>query len=313
MVMQSSITWPDGKSFAFTVFDDTDRETLENAPPVYEFLHDHGFRTTKSVWPLRGPEQPLVGGAMCEDPGYADWARKLQSQGFEIALHNVTYHTSARAETLRGLESFRELFGHDPDSMANHTGCREAVYWGSSRLTGIHAFVYNVLSRYKGHGVYQGHVEGSPLFWGDLCQRSVKYVRNFVFAEINTLKACPYMPYHDPQRPYVNYWFASSEGHDVDSFVPTISERNQDSLEAEGGACNMYTHFGKRFYAGGGLDPRFRSLMERLCRKNGWFVPVTTLLDYLMRVRGHHELSPRERRRLERKWLLQKMLSGGTS
>src|SRR5687767_6244935 len=161
--MHPRIDWPDGKAFAFTVFDDTDKETVENAPPVYDLLHDLGFKTTKSVWPIRGPEEPLVGGSTCEDPAYLDWVRRLQGQGFEIALHNVTYHTSPREETARGVERFRELFGHYPSSMANHTGCREGIYWGSSRLSGVNAFAYNVLSRYKGHGLYQGHVEGSPL------------------------------------------------------------------------------------------------------------------------------------------------------
>jgi hypothetical protein len=311
--MQPRITWPDGKSFAFTVFDDTDRETLENAPHVYDFLYDLGFRTTKSVWPLEGKDQPLVGGATCADPGYLEWVKQLQSQGFEIALHNVTFHTSSREETRRGIDQFREFFGHNPSSMANHTGCREGIYWGSSRLTGLHALIYNVLNRYRGHGIYQGHVEGSPLFWGDVCQQTIQYVRNFVFSEINTLKACPHMPYHDPKRPYVNYWFSSSEGHDVDAFVRTVSERNQDLLETEGGACIMYTHFGKGFYADGRLDGRFRALMERMSTKNGWYVPVTTLLDYLMRQRGPHQLSDRERRRLERKWLLHKILTGGTA
>ena len=41
--------------------------------------------------------------------------------------------------------------------------------------------------------------------------RIIEQVRNFVFSDINTLKSCPYMPYQDPTKPYVNYWFASSE------------------------------------------------------------------------------------------------------
>jgi hypothetical protein len=45
-------------------------------------------------------------------------------------------------------------------------------------------------------------------------------------------------------------------------------------------------------------------------RKNGWFVPVATLLDHLLAVRGRHEISNAERRRLERKWLLEKLLVG---
>jgi len=55
------------------------------------------------------------------------------------------------------------------------------------------------------------------------------------------------MPYHDPERPYVNYWFASSEGEDVEAFNKCIAEQAQDRLEQEGGACIMYTLFAKDF------------------------------------------------------------------
>ena len=62
--MPENITWPGGKSFAFTVFDDTDRATVENVGPVYRFLAELGFLTTKSVWPIRGNRSPMVvGGA----------------------------------------------------------------------------------------------------------------------------------------------------------------------------------------------------------------------------------------------------------
>ena len=45
--------WPGNKSFAFSVFDDTDSQTLEKGKAVYALLADLGFRTTKSVWPIR--------------------------------------------------------------------------------------------------------------------------------------------------------------------------------------------------------------------------------------------------------------------
>jgi len=48
-------------------------------------------------------------------------------------------------------------------------------------------------------------------------------------------------------------------------------------------------------------------------RKNGWFVPVSTLLDDLLEVRGHREITDHERARLERRWLLFKIRVGGTS
>lgn len=309
--MLPKIAWPEGKSFAFTVFDDPDLQTLDNGRPVYDFLAESGFRTTKAVWPLRGTERGVVEGATCENPDYLKWVMRLSDEGFEIALHNVTFHTSSRPETIRGVERFANLFGHDPRAMANHTGCRESIYWGHHRLSGAHQALYKVLLWPKrSQRRFHGHIPGSPLFWGDVCRERVRYVRNFVFGDVNTLRACPYMPYHDTNRPYVNYWFAAAEGGALRTFVDTLGEANQDRLAAEGGACIMYTHFGADFYDRGRLDPRFRSLMERLSRSNGWFVPVSTLLDYLLAVKGPHEITDQERSRLERRWLWEKIWRG---
>ena len=147
MMQPNAVTWPEGKDFAFTIFDDTDLQTVENAREVYAFLADRGFRTTKSVWPLRGERCPKIGGMTCEDAPYLEWVLALQEQGFEIALHNVTYHTSPRQVTLQGIERFHHLFGHYPVSMANHVGCHESIYWGNSRLSGWHETLYNVLLR----------------------------------------------------------------------------------------------------------------------------------------------------------------------
>ncbi|MHB1422902.1 MAG: hypothetical protein ACYC3I_06850 [Gemmataceae bacterium] len=308
--MKPPISWPEGKQFAFTVFDDTDLQTLSNGPPIYERIFDLGFRTTKSVWPIRGNQTPKIGGATCEDLDYYNWVKKLQSQGFEIGMHNVTYHTSKREETLAGIERFHELFGHYPYIMTNHSGCSECIYWGSARLSGLNRMFYNLLTRFHNTNIGQGHLPTSPLFWGDASRKHIHYVRNFVFPDINTLQACPFMPYHDPERPCVNYWFASSEGSDVNSFVKTIGERNQDLLEEAGGACIMYTHFGFGFCRDGRVDPRFQTLMERLSKKNGWFVPVGELLDYLLEVNGVQVIKPRQRAALERKWLRHKIRLG---
>jgi hypothetical protein len=72
----------------------------------------------------------------------------------------------------------------------------------------------------------------------------------------------------------------------------------------------MYTHFAFGFYVKNGLNSTFRSLMQRLSKKNGWFVPVSTLLDYLLEASGHHDITDRERRRLERRWLSHKLRIG---
>ena len=308
------ITWPDGKKFAFTVFDDTDNSTLDNAPKVYALLRDLGFRTTKSVWPAPGLRDPsVVGGSTCEDTKYLAWVKELQADGFEIGLHNVTYHSSTREETRRGLDTFRALFGHDPRAMATHTSCQEGMYWGGARVSGGHRVLYEVLNRGKQIGWFRGHVEGDEYFWGDLCKERVQYVRNFTLPEINTLKVCPWMPYFDPGRPYVNAWYASSEGARCKNYIETITEEAQDRLEAEGGACIMYTHFGKKFVENGVLDARFVELTKRLAKKDGWFVPTSTLLDYIAKQRGGvHTLTKRERRKLERRWLIHKVRHGSS-
>jgi len=304
------IQWPEGKKFAFTIFDDTDASTVANTAPVYALLRDLGFRTTKSVWPLAETEPAVVvGGANCAEDGYRAWALQLQAEGFEIGLHNVCSHHSKRERTLQGLQRFEEIFGHPPRSMANHTGCRENLYWGADRVTGLHRTIYQAAT-FGRKGGFKGHIEGDAYFWGDLCKERITYARNFVFPDINTLRACPLMPYNDPLRPWVNQWYASSEGGVLASFLETIKEENQDRLEAEGGACVMYAHLGKFFRKDGVISDRFRSLMERLSRKKGWFVPVSTLLDYIVAKRGPHVLTDGERSSMERRWLWHKFTRG---
>lgn len=117
------------------------------------------------------------------------------------------------------------------------------------------------------------------------------------------------MPYHDAARPYVNYWFAASEGPNVDSFNAMMSEGNQDRLVREGGACIMYTHFASGFLEGGQISKRFKHLMQRLSKMNGWFVPAHTMLDMIVQVRGEHAITSTERQALERRWLWHKIMN----
>lgn len=301
--MQGTITWPGGKRFAFTVFDDTDLATLDNVRPVYDLLTDLGFRTTKSVWPIAGTGEPVLGGSTCQDDDYRLWLMELKRQGFELALHNATYHTSPRNMTVNGVEQFKLMFGNYAKSLANHAQNAESIYWGEARLTGLNAVAYSMLTRFRNLRYFRGHVQNDALFWGDVCKQKVRYVRNFCFGEINTLEVCPYMPYHDPARPYVNYWFSASDGASVEAFNQMLCPENQDRLEEQGGACIMYTHFAKRFTQDGKLNQLFRNQMESLANKNGWFVPVSELLDYIIETRGHYELGTRERAKLERKWI----------
>jgi hypothetical protein len=303
------VRWPNGKSFAFTIFDDPDAQSYEDGVRVYSFLLDHGFRTTRGVWPCAEVRTPNSGGETCASARYRGHTKELQAIGFEVGYHHTTKHSSMRDEIIRGLDLFRRYFGHDPSAMANHYN-EEAIYWGTARLTPPLRGVYTVATLGRTRRAHFGEVEGHRSFWGDLCRERVRYCRNFVYSDVNTLAACPWMPYHDPLKPFVNGWYASTEGSNAPRLIDVLSEANQDRLEQEGGACIMYTHFGHGYVERGRLNPRFEALMVRLGRKNGWFVPVSTLLDHLKQQRSPHVVTDEERRSLERRWLWEKLFRG---
>ncbi len=302
-------TWPDGRRFAFTIFDDPDGQSLETTRLVYSFLADLGFRTTIGVWPLDIRRATNSGGETCANPEYRAFLQELQGRGFEIGFHNAAPYSTTRAETVEALDLFKQYFGHDPAVMANHYN-EDAIYWGPARLSGWRRGVYNLITLGRTRNRFFGQVEGHASFWGDVCRERIRYCRNFVYADINTVRMNPWMPYADPLRPYVRYWYSASEGHKAPAFLRTLQDANQDRLEADGGGCIMYTHFGHGYVQDGKLAPEFRRTMERLAAKNGWFVPVTELLDFLAKTKGVTMLTDDVRRRMESRWLWEKLFRG---
>lgn len=306
----TSVAWPNGKAFAFTVFDDPEGSSEDARKFLYPVLAEFGFRTTKGVWPVGPLREPNCPGETCAGKEYLEDAQRLQEAGFEIGYHNAAPHSSTRAEVIESLEAFRRYFGKYPSAMANHFNA-DALYWGPARMTSrLRKWIYNAASLGKNSNCFSGHVEGTPNYWADISRERIRYCRNLVYREINTLAACPYTPYHDPVRPGVPFWYSSSEGPDCPSFLKMVAEKNQDKLEEQGGLCIMYTHFGKGFVADQKLDPRFRELMYRLSRKNGWFAPVSTILDYIREKRGDYVINSVQLSELEWKWLGQKVFHG---
>lgn len=312
---QPTRQWPFARPFAFTIFDDTDWATLEKIQPVYDLLRHLGMLTTKSVWLFKGAGRPINGGATCEDPAYVRWLLELQREGFEIALHNSAPVTSSRGVTNEALNRFTELFGSQMLVHCNHAGCAENIYWGPERFTGWRRLAYNALTYGQNRNQFRGHVESDPLFWGDLCRERIRYVRNFVFDEVNTLAVCPEMPYHDPTKPYVNFWFASTEGGSVTRFLQNFTIQAIDRLAHEGGLSIAYVHFARDFARNGRVNPEFRKRLEYIASKGGWFVPVSEVLDYL-RAGGGREtraISPVRRRDLELRWLISRVAGRGSA
>lgn len=298
--------FPENKRFAFTIFDDTDLSTVENVAPMYHLLRELGVCTTKSVWPLASDERARLGGSSLQDPKYLKFVRDLQRAGFEIALHNVRNTCATREEVVAGLKEFRRLIGHDPRAHANHAGNRDNLYWGAARFSTIAPF-YRAMQAFRDGSQFEGHLQASQYFWGDLCQSRVDYVRNFVFREINLDRVNPHMPYKDPRRPFVNAWFSSSDGADAEAFCSLLSEANQDRLEAEAGVCIVYTHLACGFVQENRVLPRVSLLLRRLAAKSGWFVPVSTLLDFLREGRQTLSIPVAEIAAMERRWLADRL------
>jgi len=297
--------FPNNKRFAFTILDDTDLSTVENVRPVYRLLTELGMRTTKSVWPLASVPDGRQKGCSLQEADYLQFILDLASQGFEISLHNVRNHDSTREMVKQGLEEFRRLTGRYPRVQTNHSTNRDNIYWGAARFNRLRLLYRAGTALKDGHN-FEGHDPETPFFWGDLCREKVDYVRNFVFREINLDRINPTMPYHDLARPFVNHWFSSCRGGNSNSFCETLCEANQERLEAEGGVCIMYVHFACGFVTKGIVDTRTEQLLRRLATRDGWFVPVSTLLDFLREEKQTSIIPAAELVSMERRWALDK-------
>jgi len=68
----------------------------------------------------------------------------------------------------------------------------------------------------------------------------------------------------------------------------------------------MATHFGN-FSVKKTVPHRVKEILTYLSRQNGWFVPVSQLLDYLIETKGHSQIMAADRMALERRWLWQSL------
>jgi hypothetical protein len=304
-----AVQFPEGKRFALTIVDDTDLTTLARAKPLYDAIYAAGLRTTKTVWALPKIDRPARAdhGDTLQDPGYRSFILDLKAKGFEIALHGLRGGSSPRETSIRGLDDFKLIVGADPTLFINHALNEENLYWGQHRLTvGPYRWAFGVIR----HSQFSGHLPDSPFFWGDIAKQRIKYVRRFVFSEINVLRVNPSVPYTLDQTPYVNYWFDSSDGGSLDQFEALLSSDNLDRLEREGGVCIIYAHLGAgSFHKNGEVNPRFLARLREVGSRPGWFVPASELLDYLAAQPGWRPRSSlRERIRLETAYILDWLL-----
>ncbi|MFH1372603.1 MAG: hypothetical protein ABII79_02255 [bacterium] len=305
------VLWPEEKTFAFTVIDDTDQATLPAVQPIYELLHQLGLHTTKTVWvePTVEPEENDSCGDTLADEPYRDFILRLQDRGFEIAFHGARGGSSKRLETKAALEQFQRILGHDPKVHVNHFQNRENLYGGRHKLDFRPLrWLYSLFLRWN----FEGHNPQSPYFWGDLAKRHITYVRDFHFDEIDVMQIYPLLPFHDPRRPYVNFWFHASDGSNIDSFVRLLSRENLNRLEHNHGLCIVYTHFGKGFCTDGEVGGAVADRLRDVAGRDGWFAPVGEILDYLRRQNGDQTISYKNRVYMELRWALEKLGRGTT-
>jgi hypothetical protein len=156
---------------------------------------------------------------------------------------------------------------------------RDNLYWGRH----LYAFApFRWAAAWMIPHEFAGHDPSSEYFWGDAAQQHIDYVRRFTYPEINVRGVVPAMPYRLSNTPFVNYWFPTANGDRIVEFDRLLNTENLDRLEREGGVCLVYAHLGAgSFNKSGGVDPRFEARVAAVAGRNGWFVPATTILDYL--------------------------------
>lgn len=296
--------WPREKQFSFTIIDDTDNATLANVKPVYDFLHSIGLKTTKTVWVY--PPKDSYAGASLQDEEYRKFILELDSKGFEIASHGVGSGKFTRTEIMQGFDYYKKVLNRYPEIYINHSQNENNLYWGAKRFRWPLSWFMKLVQNVE----FQGEKEGSIYFWGDFAKKHIAFIRNLVFSEINTLKCDQEMPYRERSKSiFSNYWFSSSDGHTVEEFVNLIDQKNVNQLAEEGGCCIVYTHFASGFVdRHGELDQRFKSRMEDLAKQNGWFVPASELLSYLLSKKKSNEFIPNKYLlRLNARWFLSRL------
>jgi hypothetical protein len=263
------------------------------------------MRITKTVWPVQCPEgsRNFSSSQTLEDQAYREFVVDLSRRGFEIASHGATMESSRRERTLSAMERFKGIFGAYPRLHANHSYNQENLHWGVHRVDD--PILRALYGRVNGRppAFYQGHVPESVYWWGDFAQRHVEYVRNLTFAGINLLRVNPSMPYRDPSRPLVQWWFSAVDAEGADECAVLLRDSEQARLEEEGGVCIVATHLGKGYGSGGRVHSGVERALRSLARRSGWFPPVGELLDWLRRQRQDEILPTGEWRRMQWRWM----------
>jgi hypothetical protein len=282
-----NMVFPHNKKFIFTILDDTDDATTENIVPIYELLTRNNIFVTKTVWPVSCPEGSRIyhAGKTLADTEYLRAVKRIKENGHEIAFHCATMESSLRSRTQKALEFMQKTFGELPKIHCNHGKNIENIYWGEKRFSiSMFRYLYKTLVEKCS---FQGEKESSDYYWGDMHKKYIKYTRNFTFKnELNILTIDPDMPYLDRRKDKATYFFSTTDAPDALAFNKLVTKSRIDKLENEAGVCILSTHLGKRYCINGEIDRYFKEIIEYISKKDGWFVPTSVALDYLLSVKN---------------------------
>jgi hypothetical protein len=305
--MYSKIKYPENKTFAFTILDDTDSANMSNIEPIYRYLHSIGMRTTKTVWPLGYDDHlnsPYMYSSSLENKDYRDFMVWLKGEGFEITWHGPRMESSKREDILHGLEIFKTAFSNYPSLHVNHAMNADNLYWGLSRFDSpVIKFLLKLL-RYDKRS-FGGDIKDSEYYWGDFADKCIKYCRSFSFSELDTLKFNPSFPYKDSNRDLVDYWFATADVDNILEFESRVTTKTVDKLVSKGGVCILSTHLAKGFCKGGQVRDSVKRMLDYIANKDGWFVPVSEILDWRISEGFGKDIGVNERFNMEFKWALE--------
>ncbi len=283
--------YPFGYSCAISLIDDTDLSTFSHMKAMYQYLSRKNIQCTRTVWPFKTSK--LSGDYKCisntgitlQDKNYVKFCKDLQLDGFEIAMHTASGGNSKRNETIDAYNYFMDCFEHPPYTNIMHGRNKENLYWGKSCVN--NSIMQKAISVLEPQD-FGGHVKDSPYFWGDICKKHTLYVRQFETLQLNTSKFDQAMPYHDPKKPFVNWWFSASYGEGI-RFYQLLKKENISNLIKEQGASVIHLYL--RHYVQSNrnkhvVDKLFQNKIEELASyKNIWFTPVYKLLNRIRAMR----------------------------
>ncbi len=283
-----NVLWlPDFYEAGIAITDDPDNGSFQQFKSIYDLLIRLNLPTTRAMWAFKPVEYtgtpPLdiefFAPALVEKDCLA-YCKELHRHGFEICLHGASSGNNTRQRMIDALDFIEHEIG-PVRTFICHSKNAENPYW-EYKCTDSPLFS-RALQMYSKNRCF-GEVEGSPYFWGDYCKNRIDYVRLFRTRQVNTLAFNPAMPYHEFNKPYVNFWFSATKGYLPKLLTPQAIER----LCSSNGASIVYQYLHKYVDKNGVILPEVSACLERLSTDNRlFFRPASVLLD---RLRQFHML-----------------------